>query len=78
MVLNRSRSAGTRDEHFLNTKYGIWSKGDGAEADLDLLMAATSSSCITGITEDMVCCGLGGEGIHADEEYHEAVLSTGQ
>jgi len=38
------------------------------EMGLRLIWSATSSSCVTGITEDMACCGLGGEGIHAGEE----------
>ena len=68
MVLKRSSSAGTRDGHFLNTWYGSWSKGDGAEADLDLLMAANSSFCVTGMRDGMACCGLGGGGTHTGVE----------
>ena len=67
-VLKRSRSAGTREGHFLKTWYGIWSNGEGADEARDHLMAPKSSTLVTGLTVGIACFGIAGDGIHGGVE----------
>ena len=56
--------AGWRDGHLLKMVYEIWSRGDGDDEALDLLMTRESSSRVIGpMSIDLSESGEGGDGI---------------
>ncbi len=54
--LKSSRRAVDREGQRLNTRYGIWLMGEGAEVALDLRTAFTSLSIVIGLTDICSCC----------------------
>ena len=63
--LKRSNRAGWRDGHLLKMVYKIWSRGDGDDEALDLLMTRESSSQVIGpMSIDLSETGEGGNGNH--------------
>ena len=63
-----SKSAGTREWHFLKMVYGILLKGDGAEECLDLLVTEVTSHSSIGPFSSS-CVGSLGAGIQDGLSY---------
>lgn len=61
--LNKCSRAGSKDGHFFNTVYGIWSTGLGLHDDLDLLITLITSSEVNSQVTIGTVWG-GGYGIH--------------
>ena len=62
--LKRSNRAGWRDGHLLKMVYEIWSRGEGDDEALDLLMTWESSSRVIGpMSINLSVRGAGGDGI---------------
>ena len=64
-LLKRSNRAGCKDGHLLKMVYEIWSRGDGDDEALDLLIILESSSRVIGhMFIDFSESGGDGNGIH--------------